>query len=90
MKSYYAGNFELCLFLYVCSFLATFLITVGEIIHGYDNPKDYFRSMENLYEVVAILSSWAYLFLFWFSDSHLGFIDGAELAVAAIAIFLLG
>ena len=87
IKHFYADHFELCIFLYLSTFMATFLITVGEIIQGYDNLKEYIQSMENIYEVVAIISSWTYLFLFWFSDIHLGLIDGAEHAVAAIAIF---
>jgi hypothetical protein len=34
--------------------------------------------MENVYEMVAIVSSWVYLLLIWFSDVQLGLTYGAE------------
>lgn len=83
----YSKHKELWIFLYVLTLGATFLNTVGEFIQGVDEPKEYIRSMENVYEVIAISSSWIYLILVLFSDVELGLTFGAEKAFAAMAIF---
>ena len=87
IDNFYSQHQELWIFLYALTWGATFLISIGEFVQGIDNPKEYVQSMENVYEMVAIVSSWVYLLLIWFSDVQLGLTYGAEQAFAAIAIF---
>ena len=85
--SFYSQHQELWIFLYAITWGATFLITIGELVQGVDDPKEYIQSMENVYEMVALICSWVYLLLVWFSDVHLGLTFGAEQAFAALAVF---
>ena len=69
--------------LYASSFLTVFFITMRELIQLASEKMLYFKSYENIFETVALISTWIFLLM----DPHYKALE-YEAIFAAIAMFL--